>query len=299
VIAWVIFLLVIVPLLGLLVWAVLDESIVRIEPGTLGLLLVRGRATDKALEPGVHFVPALRRRMVQEYPSLELSYRAGDEDVPITPSDLERPGPSLRVNLGDRSVARISYTVRFRLDRARLATVHNRFGPNGIWAAVRDESDRTIRNALGDPRFSVEDVFGSARDALATALAEELQRAFDDDGFVLTAFGLGDVDLGRTGEVIQATARAHYELAREQAENATRLVRARNDAEVGNCLTGESSDAALRYREVDVWRELVQILADRSLAVAGPGRGAPQQGGPLAEHPGVPAVEPEQSVVER
>jgi regulator of protease activity HflC (stomatin/prohibitin superfamily) len=299
VIAWIIFLLVVVPLLGLLIWAVLDESIVRIEPGRLGLLLVRGKPTDKALEPGVHFVPALRRRMVQEYPSLELSYRAGDEDGSIAAGDLERPGPPLRVNLGDRSVARISYTVRFRLDQGRLKTVHNRFGPDGIWAAVRDESDRTIRNALGDPRFSVEDVFGAARDALSTALAEHLQTAFDADGFVLTAFSLGDVDLGRTGEVIQATARANYELAREEAENATRLARARNDAELGNYLTGEASDTALRYREVDVWRELVQILADRSLAVAGPGRGAMPPGVQLADQLTAAAAESEQPAVER
>jgi hypothetical protein len=273
-VAWIIFLLVVVPLLGLLLWAVLDESIVRIEPGKLGLLLVRGKATDKALDPGVHFVPALRRRMVQEYPSLELSYRAGDDSAPVAVNDLERPGPSLRVNLGDRSVARVSFTVRFRLDQGRLKTVHNRFGPDGVWAAVRDECERTIRSTLSDPRFSVEDLFGAARESLATALSDALQVAFDADGLVLTAFSLGDVDLGHTGEVIQATARASYELAREEAETATRIARARNDAELGTYLTGEARDAALRYREVDVWRELVQILADRSLAVPGPGRGA-------------------------
>jgi regulator of protease activity HflC (stomatin/prohibitin superfamily) len=299
VVAWVIFLIVLVPLLGMLLWVVLDESIVRIEPGRLGLLLVRGRPTDTALEPGVHFVPALRRRMVQAYPSLELSYRAGDGDGGGEPTALERSGPPLRVNLGDRSVARISYTVRFRLDRDRLRTVHERFGPDGVWAAVRDESDRTFRNELSDPRFSIEDLFGSARDETARVLSDALQRTFDADGFVVTSFGLGDVDLGRTGEVIQATTRANYELAREQAESETRLARARNDAELGNYLTGEASDTALRYREVDVWRELVQILADRSLAVGGPGRVGLPNGAPLADGPAAAPAEPEQTTVER
>jgi hypothetical protein len=147
--------------------------------------------------------------------------------------------------------------------------VHDRFGPDGIWAAARDESARTIRNTLSDPQFSVEDLFGTERQSLETVLADVISAAFGSDGFVMTAFSLGDIDLGRTGEVIAATTRAHYELAREQAETATRIARARNDAEIGTYLTGETRDAALRYREVDVWRELVQVLADRSLALPG------------------------------
>jgi regulator of protease activity HflC (stomatin/prohibitin superfamily) len=288
-VAWIIFLLVVIPLLGLLLWAVLDESFVRVEPGNLGLLLVRGKATDKALDPWVHFVPALRRRMVQEYPSLELSFRAGDEEASGNgASGLERGGPSLRVNLGDRSVARIAYTVRFRLDQRRLTTVHNRFGPDGIWAAVRDQSARTIRELLSDPRFSVEDVFGTARQSLESELTDALTATFESDGFVMTAFSLGDVELGRTGEVIQATTRARYELAREEAETETRLARARNDAEIGTYLTGESRDAALRYREVDVWRELVQVLADRSLALPAPAH--PQPSPPPTEPESRPAL---------
>jgi len=64
------------------------------------------------------------------------------------------------------------------------------------------------------------------------------------------------------------------------------VARAQNDAEIGTYLTGESRDAALRYREVDVWRELVQVLADRSLAVAGPsGQPATAQLAPAAPPP--------------
>jgi hypothetical protein len=59
--AWAIFLVVSIPLLGFMLWLLLSASFVRIEPGKLGLLLVRGRATDHALLPGPHFVPALRR----------------------------------------------------------------------------------------------------------------------------------------------------------------------------------------------------------------------------------------------
>jgi regulator of protease activity HflC (stomatin/prohibitin superfamily) len=252
---WIIFLVVAVPLIGVVAWLMLDESIVRIEPGQLGLLLVHGKATDRALDPGVHWVPALRRRMVQPYPSLELAFRAGGWESESAADGLERAGPPLRVTLGDRTTVTASYTVRFRLDPPMLREIHNRFGPDGIWAAVRDQSARTLRDRLGDPQIGIDDLFGSARRALETQLSEEMSGALAGDGFVVTMFHLGDLDLGRTGEVIDAAARAGMELQREEAEAAMRLARARIDAELKPYVTEE---AALRYREVDSWRDLAQ-----------------------------------------
>ena len=68
---------------------------------------------------------------------------------------------------------------------------------------------------------------------------------------------LGPVDLGRTGEVIQATVRAGFELALEEAEAATRLARAQNDGELEQQITS-LREGAWRYRETDLWRDLVQ-----------------------------------------
>ena len=68
---WIIFAAIAIPILGVIAWVVLDDSFVRIEPGQLGLLLVKGRATDIALQPGPHWVPALRRRTIETYPSVE------------------------------------------------------------------------------------------------------------------------------------------------------------------------------------------------------------------------------------
>ena len=81
-------------------------------------------------------------------------------------------------------------------------------------------------------------------------------------GFEMTLFGLGDLDLGRTGEVIQATVRARHDLEREEAEAGARLARARIDAELEPYYASTSTDAALRYREVDVWRELASAQPD-------------------------------------
>ena len=259
---WVIFAAVLIPLIGIIAWIALDDSFVRIESGQLGLLLVKGRATKTVLEPGPHWVPALRRRTVQAYPALEMSYRAGAEDSVAT-GDLERSGPPLRATLSDRIGAVVAYTVRFQLDPDRLRTVHERFGADGIWAAVRDTADLTIRSALAET--DVEEVYGVARDALQERLTETLRATMEPLGIAVLLVSLGGVDLGRTGETIEATSRARHELAREQAETSMRLARVRTDADVAAVVVGQEGTAdALRYRELDLWRD---VARDRHLVV--------------------------------
>ena len=193
------------------------------------------------------------------YPSNELSYRAGDTEIAeTTESSLEHGGPRLQATLGDRATLELGYTVRFRLVPDQLRSVHDRFSSEGLWAAVRDESSRTIRAHLSQPQLGIDDLFGAARPALEAELAAAVTAALSTDGFEVTMFSLGDIDLGRTGEVIQQTVRARHELEREEAEAATRLAQVRMDAELEPYLAAASVDGALRYREVDVWRELAQ-----------------------------------------
>lgn len=131
---WLVVIFVGLPLLAAVVWAVVRDSLVRVPVGTLGLLVVGGKSTDRSLLPGIHWVPALRKRQSVTYPAVELSYRAG-ADGPT--SAVEACGPALDVVLGDRAEAQVSYTVRFRLDPDRLRLVHDRFGTTGYWSAVR------------------------------------------------------------------------------------------------------------------------------------------------------------------
>lgn len=286
-IAWIILLVLLLPMLAVLAFVIIVASLVRVPSGSIGLVMAKGKATDKALLPGAHFVPAIRRRLVQEYPSTELAYRAGGQDeIENTESERGRPlersgppsrfkhldqsGPSLIVTLGDRTTATVSFTVRFVLLPENLRQVHERFGPNGLFGIVRDEASRAVMNRLADPEFSVDNLFGAARETAEDGLAEVVGRSLEADGIRVTKFVLGTVDLGRTGEVIQATVRARHELEREQAEAATRLARALNDVELQEKLTS-SGDAAWRYRETDLWRDLVQRTGAVSVALrAGP-----------------------------
>ena len=93
-IAWIILLVLLIPMLAVLAFVIIAASLVRVPSGSLGLVMTKGKATDTALLPGAHFVPAIRRRMVEEYPSTELAYRAGGQDE--LAGDRDRPGQGLR-----------------------------------------------------------------------------------------------------------------------------------------------------------------------------------------------------------
>jgi regulator of protease activity HflC (stomatin/prohibitin superfamily) len=210
---WLIFAIVVVPVLVVLTWLLLDESIVRIPPGRLGLLLVRGVPTDQVVEPGSHWVPALRRRTVVEYPALELSFRAGDVTRLGDDAGLERSGPPVVVSLGDGATVAVAYTVRFRLATDALRQIHVDFGPDGLWSAVRDLSAGSLRRVLAADR-SRDDVLGSRRAALEAALGAAITEELAAHGLDVVMFALGDVAADRAG------------------------------------------DLALRYRELEMWREV-------------------------------------------
>lgn len=270
--AWVVFAVLAVPVLAVVLWLVFDDSIVRIMPGELGLVLVNGTPSGRTLRPGLRFVPTVRRMAVQVYPAFELAYRAGappDDEAVV--EGLEQHGPPVSATLGDRAAVTVSYTVRFRIDPDQLALVHQRFGPLGLFSLVRDASTEVVRAVLNDADTGVVDLFGAGREALSARLGEAMSDRLRRDGFEASLVSVNDLDLGRTGQTVQAAVRATWELERERAEGELRRERARTDADLSPLIAAASHDLALRYREADAWRDLAQAYAERTGLLAPPG----------------------------
>lgn len=234
---------------------VLVETSIRVEPGTLALLLKRGKATDRAVGPGRHFIQPWRKVMVQVYPSRELALVAGGPAG--TDGRVDASDPPLRLHLGDKTFAEISYTVRCQLDPVELQAVHNQFGPEGIWSALRDTTRRTLIAEAGDANVSADDVFGERFSALAKRFEQALASSLGTIGFELKMFSLREIDLGETGEVIQSTLRADAELERENALAKVRRARLENDAEMHDLLESGDADVMLRYRQVEAWTDIL------------------------------------------
>jgi regulator of protease activity HflC (stomatin/prohibitin superfamily) len=226
-----------------------------VDPGTIALVLRRGKATGRALSPGRHFVAPWQKVNLQIYPSRELSVVAGGRSV--ADPRVEFVDDPLRVHLGDKAFAQVSYTVRCQLDGGELKNVHNRYGPEGIWAALRDTTRSVVLAELGDGKVRIDDVFGVGFTEIEQRLTKALDKALGGIGFELKMFSLREIDLGETGEVIQAIVRADTELEREQVFAKVRKARLENDAAMSSLLDGVDGDVLLRYRHIEAWRDIL------------------------------------------
>jgi regulator of protease activity HflC (stomatin/prohibitin superfamily) len=259
-VGWVIFVLVVLAIVAFVAYVLFDDARVRIGSGRLGQVLVRGKATDRSLLPGMHIVPTFRRMMVVDYPSLELSYRAGEADSGDPGArDLERSGPPVYVVLGDRNPARVAITVRAKIDPAHLKLVHERFGAFGLWSALRDATERSVRVVLAGASVRAEDFHGLGLVTVEERVRAGLDAELEQMGFLLVSCTLGHVDLGRAGEAIEAAARARFELEREKADAALRTLKAKADAKL-IAANPALADAPLRYREIEAWRDVLAAV---------------------------------------
>ena len=179
--AWIVFLIVLVPFLILLAFIASSDSLITIPPGNVGLLLKSGQATDTVAAPGCTgcrgsasgWSPPIRRS------SSAPGHADDGQDAPSRMCSTARP--ALRVTLGDRGEATIGYTVRFRLEIV-LRSVHERFGPEGFWNAVRDEQRASLRHRLGESDVGVDDLFGDRRNALEEQIGEAVKAAWTTTG---------------------------------------------------------------------------------------------------------------------
>ena len=251
-----IFLLVLGPVLLFIVWLVLLETSVRIEPGTLGLALLRGRSTGKVMDPGRHFVRPWRKVMIQTYPSRELALIAGG--VQQSNPDVDYVEEAASVFLGDSSSARVQYTVRCQLMPAKLQGVHDTYGPEGIWSVLRDVSRQSVIAECATSGMTINDMFGDGYGALEGRIAGALAASLEEVGFQLKLFSLREVDLGPAGEVVQARIRAGAELEREQALAEVRRARVDNDAALLADHESLDHDQLLRYRQIEAWNDLLE-----------------------------------------
>jgi regulator of protease activity HflC (stomatin/prohibitin superfamily) len=254
VLAWVAVGLGVVCALGVLAWLLLLATSFRVEPGTVVLLLKQGRATGRVVGPGRHFIQPWRKVLVQVYPARELALVAGG---PASSDErVDHLDAALRVYLADKVFARLSYTLRCRLDPSKVQLVHDRFGAEGIWPVIRDTTRRClIAEAAG---ASVDDVFGNEFTAFEERCATALREGLATVGFELEVFTLREIDLAETGEVIQATLRADLELELEQALARVRQVRLDNDAAMAETLAGLDTHVVMRYRQLESWREILR-----------------------------------------
>ena len=253
--AVIVLVLLVVGVLGFVAWQVLNEARVRIESGTIGLVIARGAATERALEPGVHYIWPYRQQLVQRYPLREMTYLTLDDD---SADPIDFADPPLHLHFADRTAATVRYTIRFRIRKDDLRSIHERLGPEGIRSAVRDRSRQAIIDTFAGADLDYLDTFAERRIALQSRLTAAVTAALLAEGFDVVLFTLRDVDLGEVGEMLQDASRRRAELEREEAAGVVRRARVRNDAAANADIAEGLDEAVLRYRQIELARELLE-----------------------------------------
>lgn len=249
----VVLLLVIISLVVFAVWQFLQTALVHIDSGTVGLLIVRGKATGRTLTPGTHFVMPFRQQSIQGYPLRDLTYLTTDQTV----EDSDYADPPLEATLGDRAGVLVQYTIRFRIRPEGLLEIHERLGPQGIKPFVRDVSRQIIIDDLADESRTVDDAFGTPFAELEKALGARIEDALQQHGFEPIMFHLRTVDVGALEDVVSRTVRARLELDLERALAEVRDLRIENEGASNERLAGVT-DEVLRYRQIELLREALQ-----------------------------------------
>ena len=282
--------LVVVPLVVFGVWQFLQLALVRIQSGSVGILIVRGKVSDRVLTPGVHFVWPFRQTGIQGYPLRELTYITSDGAADET----DYADPPLAACLGDRTPVTANYTLRLRIMPDGLLGIHDRVGPDGIKPLIRDLSRQIIIDELTSERHGVDDAYGQRFADLEQTLHDRLVEAFAPEGFRVTMFNLRDIDLGAVGDVVTRTVCARMELELERVAAQVRELRSQHDAVTAKKLGPQLTDAVLRYRHIELLREALQrwdgkvVVGDTTVArvvaganaVAGATTGAPTTAAP-------------------
>ena len=260
--------LILAPTMLFIIWLVLLETSVKIDAGTIGLALLRGKSTGRTLSAGASLRPSVAEGDDPEV-SVRASWRSWRvESSRRTPTSTTSTHPSMSCS-SDHAVG------RGQLHRA-LST-HPRQG------AGDPRVVRTRRDLVGPARREPAHVdrrgapAAAPRSATCSATGTPNSNAASPprwptrsptSGFELKLFSLREIDLGVTGEIVQDTIRAGAELEREQAYAAVRRARIDNDnvllAEVG----GLDHELVLRYRQVDAWRDLHRTVGRRCAARA-------------------------------
>jgi regulator of protease activity HflC (stomatin/prohibitin superfamily) len=252
--AVIVLVLLVVGALAFVAWQVLNEARVRVESGTIGLVIARGATTERALEPGVHYIWPYRQQLVQRYPLREMTYLTLDDES-MDPIDFA--DPPLALHFADRTAATVRYSIRFRIRKDDLSSIHDRLGPEGIRSAVRDRSRQAMIDTFASADLDYNDTFAERRIALQARLTDAVSAALLAEGFDVVLFTLRDVDLGPVGDMLQDASRRRAELEREEAAGAVRRARVRNDAAANAEIAEGLDDAVLRYRQIELLREAV------------------------------------------
>ncbi|MGF1575193.1 MAG: prohibitin family protein [Cyanophyceae cyanobacterium] len=223
------------PLGFLLVLALflLPRCLLVVQPGYEAVIFNRVVGTEiMPRREGVHLlIPVVQFPVLYDVRTQTYSMASQSEDRNARVND------SLTALTADGQRVDLDISVRYRLDPARVATLHQNVGPSYLAKIIRPASQAVVRNVIA--RYSAIGVYSEQRGEIQEAIQTELAELMQPEGILLQSLLLRNVEFSREFQsAIEAKQIAEQEKQREvfrveQAEliKQRMIVKAEGDAE--------------------------------------------------------------------
>jgi regulator of protease activity HflC (stomatin/prohibitin superfamily) len=173
-----------------LVMNVLSAGLVFVEPTERGVVIsmVPGQqgVRKQALMPGLNWIVPYFDRVIT-YPISRQTYT-----MSIATEEGQRMGDdSVESRTADGQVVYVDASVIFAIDPTEVVNVHISWQDNYVDGLVRPLCRGIVRDAVSS--YKVEEVYSTKRAALIADISAEVERKFEEEGFLLVDFVLRNI----------------------------------------------------------------------------------------------------------
>jgi regulator of protease activity HflC (stomatin/prohibitin superfamily) len=228
----------------------ISQSIVVVDAGETGVIVLFGTIDDRVLGSGLHFINPLAK--VVKYPTRLQEYTAKDEDI-------------IEVRAADGLKVSLDLSILYSVDANQVVNVYRSIAKDVVSLEERifKPTVRTvIRNIAAN--YLTDEIYSSKREELSEVIQENVESALADKGTIIDSVLIRKIVLPATvDDAIQAKLTAQQESeamqfrktqAEQQAE--IKIIEARGLAEAQQIINSTLTPSYLQYEAIEAYRQL-------------------------------------------
>ena len=241
------------------VWLIASAGFVIVQPGTAGVIIRLGQVTDRVLEPGLHFkTPILDSARV--YNTQKVIYETMNQ-ASFTSSNAEYKDFPVDTTTQDGQQIQVRYTIRFSVDPTKIKDVVNSLGTELqiVDKVVKAESRVQVRNLIR--KYAAEQLYtGDIQDA-QMEIEESLIQVFEDNGIILDAFGIRQIEFEEqylnaieTKQIEKENVQTEkFRAEQEEFRKEAAITKAQGEAEAQRLQRSTLSDELIAKQWIEKW----------------------------------------------
>jgi regulator of protease activity HflC (stomatin/prohibitin superfamily) len=252
--------LAIVGLIGGLLFSVLAQGIIIVEPTRVAVVInTLSGAVEEPRRGGTHVIVPVVQQVATDFPITQQEYtmsRTSDEG--------SRGGDdSIEARTNDGQTVNIDVTVIFNVNGERANDLYRTWGQNYVQGFVRPTSRSIVREVVAN--FSAEQIYGEARAQLGDDISSELRASFESQSLSLTELLVRDISFSEAfTESIEQKVVAEQNLERARTEAQTAQTRAQGEANAAIAAAEGRAQATILQAQAEA--EALRLVSEQIAA---------------------------------